>query len=211
MKQIDFSNLNNCVFLFDFDGTLINSEVYHKIAHEKTFSKLLNRELHLSPEEQIKLLLGKTDNEIYDTFKQEYNLDFSTKKAIKEKTNLVYTMLKDLPIFDYFFEVIKNPANECFIVSNQQKSLLIKMLKEKRIIKYFSKIFCLSSMKVKKSYFYTNLDEFIKINGRKIVVFEDSEEVLAFVKKLNYTTIGIENRITKGKLKHADYLIEVVE
>ena len=202
-------NIHNSILLFDFDGTLINSEKYHKIAHEQTFSCLVGGNIKLTKAEQIKLLLGKTDNEIYANFKKEYNLNFNEKQAIKDKTNLAYSMIKDLPIFDYFFEIIKDKTNELFIVSNQQESLLIRMLKEKDIFKYFSNVFCLSSTGIKKSYFYKNLDKFIELKNRKIFIFEDSDEVLKSLKELGYTTVGIETKITKGKLKHADYLITV--
>ena len=208
MKNI-LKDIHNSILLFDFDGTLLDSEKYHKLAHEQTFSNLLGRPLSLTNAEQIKLLLGKTDNEIYANFKKEYNLNFDEKQAIKDKTKLAYNMIKDLPIFDYFFELAKDKTNELYIVSNQQKSLLIKMLKRKKILDDFSNVFCLSFMKIKKCYFYQNLNEFIDIKNREIFVFEDSEEVLKSLKKLNYTTVGIETKITKNKLKHADYLISI--
>ena len=42
-------NLDNFdTLIFDFDGTLINSEPYHKVAHSKVLSMILNKEINLT-------------------------------------------------------------------------------------------------------------------------------------------------------------------
>lgn len=59
-------------------------------------------------------------------------------------------------------------------MSNQDYDLLMKVLEQKGIKKYFDKIFSLPKLGVKKDYFLQNLDLYIDHSTRKTIIFEDS-------------------------------------
>ena len=64
-------NLDNFdTLIFDFDGTLINSEPYHKVAHSKVLSMILNKEINLT-DKQFERYVGKRDNEIFEMYKND--------------------------------------------------------------------------------------------------------------------------------------------
>ena len=198
------------ILIFDFDGTLINSEPYHKLAHDKIFSMLLKKDIHMTDEE-FSQYIGKTDKQIYSIVKEKFNLDFDVDKAINKKVEIALNMVKekDKKIFDYFFDVLKIKKNKDFyIVSNQHPYLLNELLKAKDIYKYFTKIYCLSEMQVRKDDFYNNIENYINIKDKKVAVFEDSNNVIKQVKSMGFTGIGVETEINRGKLTDVDYLIK---
>ena len=103
------------VYLFDFDGTLLNSEPYHKKAHNLVLNEILGRKIEFS-DEMFSKYLGKSDNQIYDEYifslpkvgvKKDYFLqnlkqyiDISNKKiVIFEDSNSVLELAKTLEIF----------------------------------------------------------------------------------------------------------------
>ena len=60
----------------------------------------------------------------------------------------------------------------------------------------------------KKPDFYNNIENYIKVKGKKVAVFEDSNAVLKLAKDLGFLAIGIETEMNEGKLSNADYIIK---
>lgn len=130
---------------------------------------------------------------------------------IAKKVAYATDLLSDdsVKIFDYFFELAKEKGNKRFyIVSNQDYDLLMKVLEQKGIKKYFDKIFSLPKLGVKKDYFLQNLNKYIDISNKKIVIFEDSNSVLELAKTLGIFAVGIETYMNAGKLSNADTIIK---
>jgi len=197
--------LNDCdAIVFDFDGTLIDSEKHHLIAHNIILSELLKREFVYTKEEFSKYI-GIKDTVIFEEYKQIYNLDNSVDEMVERKTLIARDLLleKDVKIFDYFQKLLEIKGDKKFyIASNQDERLLIPVMKEKGIFDKFEKIFCLSKMGVEKDYFYRNINEFISHDTAKnVAVFEDSETVVKSIKDLGYIIFGVETNLNRNKLK----------
>ena len=194
--------------IFDFDGTLLDSEPYHKLAHSKVLSYILGKEINLT-DKDFERYIGKKDTEIFEMYKKDFNVDFDSEKMIDKKVEMARDLLleDEVKIFDYFFNLISQKGNRKFyIVSNQHEKILYSVLKQKNIMQYFDDVFCLSKMNVKKDLFYRSIEKYIN-NPQKIAVFEDDSKVLRFLKELNYVTVGVENQMNCGKLIGCDYLI----
>lgn len=84
----------------------------------------------------------------------------------------------------------------------------MKVLEQKRIKKYFDKIFSLPKLGLKKDYFLQNLNKYIDISNKKNVIFEDSNSVLELAKTLGIFAVGIETYMNAGKLSNADTIIK---
>lgn len=198
------------IYIFDFDGTLINSEPFHKKAHNLVLNEILGKEIVLT-DQMFSKYIGKSDIQIYDEYKVDFNVDFDKDKMIAKKVAYATDLLSDdsVKIFDYFFELAKEKGNKRFyIVSNQDYDLLMKVLEQKGIKKYFDKIFSLPKLGVKKDYFLQNLDLYIDNSTRKTIIFEDSNAVLGLAKQLGMFAVGIETYMNAGKLSNADTIIK---
>lgn len=198
------------IYIFDFDGTLINSEPFHKKAHNLVLNEILGKEIVLT-DQMFSKYIGKSDIQIYDEYKVDFNVDFDKDKMIAKKVAYATDLLSDdsVKIFDYFFELAKEKGNKRFyIVSNQDYDLLMKVLDQKGIKKYFDKIFSLPKLGVKKDYFLQNLDLYIDNSTRKTIIFEDSNAVLGLAKQLGMFAVGIETYMNAGKLSNADTIIK---
>lgn len=207
-------NINNYdTLIFDFDGTLLDSEPYHKLAHSKILSLILNKKIELSNKD-FERYIGKKDTEIFEMYKKDFHIEFDKEYMINKKVETARDLLLDdnVKIFDYFFDLAKHKGNKQFyIVSNQHENILFPVLKAKGIDCYFDKIFCLPKINVKKDYFYKNIKEFIS-NVENAVVFEDDIKVLQFLTSLGYSTIGIKNQMNKENIAdNCDFVINTIK
>ena len=210
-NSIDFSKVledYECI-IFDFDGTLIDSEKFHLLAHNEVLSQILNREFYFSKEGFSKYL-GKKDTQIFEQYKIDFNVDFDSQEMITKKVLAARDLLlqDEVKIFDYFYEILKVKGNKKFyIVSNQDDRILMPVLEKKGILSYFENVYCLPNMKLEKSYFVENLKEFINHSG-KVAIFEDNKDILNLGKRLNMLTFGVETHLIRGKLNgNCDYLL----
>lgn len=190
-------------FVFDFDGTLLNSEPYHKLAHSKVLSLILNKEINLTDEE-FSRYIGKNDKEIFEMYKSDFEVDFDKEYMINKKVEIAEKLLEDesVKIFDYFYDLIKEKRDRKFyVVSNQNENILFPILKNKNIINYFDDIFCLSKMDVNKYDFYININQYIpELNN--CIVFEDDVNVLKFLEDRGYTVVAVKSEINCDRINN---------
>lgn len=190
-------------FVFDFDGTLLNSEPYHKLAHSKVLSLILNKEINLTDEE-FSRYIGKNDKEIFEMYKSDFEVDFDKEYMINKKVEIAEKLLEDesVKIFDYFYDLIKEKRDRKFyVVSNQNENILFPILKNKNIINYFDDVFCLSKMDVKKYDFYININQYIpELNN--CIVFEDDVNVLKFLEDRGYTVVAVKSEINRDRINN---------
>lgn len=199
--MVDLSKFD--AVIFDFDGTLINSEPYHKMAHSKVLSLILNREITLS-DVQFSKYIGKKDSEIFDMYKTDFNVEFDKEKMIAKKAEIARDFLVDdnVKIYSYFFDLIKQKdKNNFYIVSNQDAKVLFSVLEKKKIKEHFAKIFCLSKMLVQKDYFYKNIKEFIP-NANNVLVFEDDSKVLNYLLDYGFQVVAVKNQMNSEKINN---------
>lgn len=192
------------IILFDFDGTLINSEPCHLKAHNKVLKNLLGEDFELTREDFVSKYCGKTDNEIFGVcYKKDFNIEYDTEETKMKKIKYSNEFLADekVKIFDYFFELLKIKGDKRFyIVSNQDGEVLNFLLEKKQIKKHFNHVFALPNIKVKKRDFLINLNQYIDSKGKKIVLFEDNREILRLAQSLGFEIVGVETENNRGRL-----------
>lgn len=193
------------VFIFDFDGTLINSEPLHFDAHKEVYKLITGKELD---DEDRKNHKGGTNRETYEKLKKDTGIDFDIEWAIEEKSKIVLKLLKKEKLFDFFSDIVTTfPDTQKIIVSNQEEWVLKDVLKHFDIAKYFKKVYSLSKLLVPKPDFYDRLFEFTQISYQNAVVFEDSQTVIDKTMQTGIFTIGVDNGYNSKLLKKADIII----
>lgn len=210
MKELLNRIANFDYLFFDFDGTLLNSEVIHKQAHSFVLSKILGKEIQLTNREFEKYV-GKTDNVIFEEYKTDFHVDFDKESMIKLKKQKSQELLlnENLKIFNYFFDIIQTyPQKKYYILSNQDEQLLITILKAKNIFNIFERIFSLATLNLTKKEFLNNLYFYTHATYKKSILFEDVDVNLKLAKDLGLLSVGVENTFNKNKLHNYDYLIK---
>lgn len=206
-----FERLKRCAyFLFDFDGTLLNSEKYHMKAHSFVLSKILNKKYKMKYEVFNKYV-GNIDDFIFDQYKKDFNVEFDKQKMIEMKVETSKKLLesKRVKIFKYFYQLRKLfPDTKFYIVSNQEKGFLENILKNKNIFNEFEDIFSVPELGIKKEEFLSNIEKFIGIKPWQCAIFEDVDKYLKHAKTLGMLTIGIESERNKNTLISADFVIK---
>lgn len=198
------------VFLFDFDGTLLNSEKYHMKAHSFVLSKILNKKYKM----KYKIFnnyVGNTDDIIFEKYKTDFDVNFDKEEMINLKVEKSRQLLKDkkVKIFNYFFKLKEKFINtDFYIVSNQEEEFLKDILENKKIIDSFKEIISVPKLKIKKEEFLSNIYQNLGTKPKQCVLFEDVDKYLKCAKSLGMFAVGIESKRNKKSLKSADYIIK---
>ena len=210
----DIEKLKNLIvdkkaLIFDFDGTLIDTEKYHLKAHSKVLSEILRKNFELSPEDFMRYI-GKKDTQIFEMYKEDFKVDFDTNEMITKKVEYAKEFLLDekIKVLDYFDEILKEKGDKKFyIVSNQDKRILYPVLEKKGILASFDKVLCLTEYNINKLDFYKNLSNYIQFPSSSVALFEDSKSTLEFAKNNGIVAIGIETEMNSGTLEDVSNLV----
>ena len=115
-------NINNYnLFVFDLDGTIINTEIYHHLAWNAVLSIYMKKNINLSYNEYCKNFHININNNIYNYLKNEYNI--SDPKIFEDKNNIYLEYIKNNDIefigdSDIFIQNIINNNKKFIIVTN---------------------------------------------------------------------------------------------
>lgn len=205
LQKIDSWQRN--VFIFDFDGTLLNSEPCHFLSHKKVIEGLFPEKTFTR--EDFQHFVGKRDVDIYQEISTWGKID--KEKAIKDKQKFSLQMLKkkDVKIFDYFHSITKLfPDAHYIIASNQDENTIRQVLKSKKIEDKFEKIYSMDTLKIKKDQFLKEVKCCTSFSPKEIVLFEDSVSTLALGKSLGMKCVGIKNDINQNQKFDCDLVID---
>lgn len=209
IEKIREKQINNIVF--DFDGTLINSEPYHYEIHKHIMKKLAGYDL--TKEDYLKNVMGHSNEETYEQFLKTHKLNVNIEDVVSEKvvTTNVLLMKKHVKFFDYFFELKKQLKNvDFYIISNNNAYIIKVMLYINKCTPEIKHIYSLPDLKQNKEQFLKDLEKNVGIPKNSTVIFEDSNSKLKLAKSCNYAlTVGVESEFNTGKLVDCDYILKV--
>lgn len=191
---MDYSLIKN--FIFDFDGTLVNSDRFHSIAFKKIL-KISNKKL-----------LKNFNYEDIKGLSTEYALDIlglteNIREFTKLKRKYFFDSLKKVSFFKdslKTLEYLKSQKKKIYIVSSSSKKNINFLLKKKniRVNGVISKEDSTQS-KPHPMPFKACLRKY-KLKKNECVVVEDAVSGVSSAKKNNLKTIGINNKKIKSKV-----------
>lgn len=204
--------IKKLAIIFDFDGVIINSHKVKTQAFYNTFKSygkkfgFLAKKFHLnnigkSRYIKFKFILKK----IYKSRILKESLLISDKKF----DNFINTKIKKMYPSKYLIDFFKNKKNssDFYISTGTPQTKIMKILKEKKIMKYFKKVYGSPRSKI-------NHIEEIKKNYNKIIFIGDSFEDfkaaertgVKFILKLNSENYLLRKRLCVEKINSFKYL-----
>ena len=203
---------NKNILVFDFDGTIADTESLHW----KAYNELLKEyNVRLMPKD-IHKYIGHPEIQIYSMIKEDFLIDFDDEEFLKERLKIYLRLVEKENLQPYQF--IKDIFNEYqkehkyILITSQMPNIVEYSFRKWEIDKYFdlNNCFFCNDGKIRKNEIYKDISKYLKIDNigyNDIDVFEDSEYYLSQAKDLKMTTIGIEHQYNIGKIKSCDLLI----
>lgn len=193
--------------LFDFDGTIANTEKLQLEAYNilmKKYGISIGNEKWLS-------YIGNSENIIYEMMKEEFGINFDNEELMKERLGIYLDLVNKTKLkpFPFFMQILdKYSDKKYFILTSNREDVVKNMLTNWNILNKFEKIISIASKEYSKREILENTEKHLKLNKSEIVYFEDMDRNLNIAKELNIVTIGVEHEFNKNKLKNCDYIIE---
>jgi len=207
----DFMN-KSFVFLFDLDGTLVNTDNIYLNVWKKI---LLKYNIHLDLELFNKYIHGNSDYKVINMLLPKCNIN----EISKLKDELFIESINEIQIIDGmvdFIKEIKSQGYSCSIVTNCNRIVAEKIISFCKITKYIDFITIGSECNKPKP----NPDPYIEtinkynIDKSKVIIFEDSKSGLLSARLSNiFCVVGITTNYTENELlsNGADYIINNYE
>jgi len=192
------------MYLFDFDGTLADTETLHW----KAYNVCLKRFNVILKEKNIKKYIGNQETSIYKMIKEDFNIIFDEKDFFEERIKHYLQLVKseNLQPFPYVLKLLENSDVEFNILSSNRLPVLEAVLNIWGLRKKFNKIISAATNNIEKSDVIYNIEQYFNFNKRDIVLFEDSNKYLNIGKINKITSIGIEHIYNIDTLKDCDYV-----
>lgn len=188
------------MFIFDFDGTIANTEDWHWFSWNDAlapFGVILKAA-------QINKYLAHPDFEIMQMIEHDFGICIADKTAFKNQRLQIFIdkYLKEVVPYPHFLEIYQSvPTQEICVISNQRGDVIGGLFDLCAITGI--QIFSASDLKCDKA-------ELIKKQVAKVAnvtLYEDSNKYLQLAKELGCKTVGIEHQYNRGSLNAADEVI----
>jgi beta-phosphoglucomutase-like phosphatase (HAD superfamily) len=199
---------NSFVFLFDLDGTLVNTDNIYLNVWKKI---LIKYNIHLDLELFNKYIHGNSDDKVVSILLPKCNIE----EISKIKDELFIKNINEIQIIDGmidFIKEIKMLGYPCSIVTNCNKNVAEKIINFCEITKYIDFITIGLECSKPKPYPDPYIETINKYNihKNKVFIFEDSKSGLLSARLSNvFCVVGITTNYSEKELllNGADYII----
>ena len=197
-------------FIFDFDGTLADTERLHWVAHNQILKADYGIEVD---HEHILSYLGKPEEVFLTEIEKDYNITIENKEKYSKKRAkaALKLILSQSEPFDFIKEVLQGSFGiRLYLVSAQNKAVAIKILKKWGLYCYFNEtnsFFCNEQFPVKSDFYGKIMDILQTASPNEVVLFEDVNKYLAKGKENGFITIGIDSGFGET-ITEADFVID---
>ena len=180
-------------FIFDFDGTLADTESVHFFAFNQTFGPS-GGPLAVS---EFREYIGREKHAVFEQIKQRHRIDFDEEEACKSKTEAFLRLSQeyDLRCFGYFAELREAyPHIPAYLVSTQELALIEEMLERWKLQHLFEAVITTADNRTKKQHIEMLCQEH-NFNLGQVAYFEDALHNIKMGNDLGLITVWINNRL----------------
>lgn len=200
---------NKKVLIFDFDGTMTDTEKFNYLVHKKNWRKY---GIDLT-EDGYKEIMGKPVVDIKERVKSTYgDIDLDERTLIDEYIDgfIELTQNEELPLFAYIQDIMQNCEDKkLYILSNQSTRIIGACLEKWGIKNKFTKIISLLKEKdIKKIDYYRDTEKFFGATQADCVLFEDTQKNIDDGMSCGIFTVGIKHQFNNPV---ADLIIDVTD
>lgn len=195
------------LFVFDLDGTLIDSKGIHAKAFLETVKKYFGK--NVDEERTIKIIkenFGRPGRYISKLLIDTFGLKITPNEFMKKKAEVFSGMLNKLKLFPCVKELLSylKSRNQLLVIASYSKIDEVRMiLNNFKIRRYFDLIYGFDeSSNVTKEEFVSKLRIFLKDNVEKFFIIDDFHEILIKARGYGYIPIGI----LTGKSSREDFI-----
>lgn len=184
------------VFIFDFDGTILDTECFHYQSYLKSLQDF-NENINISENDFFEMV-HNTDKTNFHNFLKSNNINYDElyqKKSDYYKQNIINNHIKYVGNIDIFLEKLKKKQKKLIMVTNSSIKSIDLLKISYPIINLFDKIYTKEDFTNKKPHpeCYLKVQEVYK--NSRMIGFEDSYQGMhALSQALNIKSIHIRPR-----------------
>lgn len=180
--------------ILDMDGVIIDSEPTHFRVERNLLEELGG---HITDKEQDKFV-GTTDNYMWSTFKEQFDIPLSVEKMMEMKKERFYKEIKNIPLVPNFREMLnlflENDYKIALASSNNRKAVetVIKTFKLGDDIDFYISGNDVINGKPHPEIFL-KAAEALDVNPKRCLVIEDAKSGTIAAKRANMLCVGYQN------------------
>lgn len=206
-KECETLLIDKDLLIFDFDGTIADTETYHWRAYNE-----LLKDYNVKLEQvDINKYIGNPEIWIYEMIKKDFQIEFDDQIFLEKRLGLYLKLVKKnrLRLNKYFEEIInKYPDKKYAILSSQRMEVMEELLDYWGIRDLFINIVSVSDGLLTKDKVLQNVEQYFDANHSRTALFEDTNKNLVLAGKYGITPIGIIHRYNSGQIKDCKCLLE---
>lgn len=200
--------MSSQVIIFDFDGTIADTEKYSWIAHNKALEKY---GVQLTNED-IKRYIGNNDKIIFANIEKDFNIKLDFETHFRKRIALyVSTIIEsNLQPFSYVYEILENFKDKKFYILSSNNGEAIKSILTKwNLLEKFENVYSMLDLNLTKEHCLNNSKAYFGVETSQLTLLEDSTSTINIANKLGTKTILIESNFNKDKSCNCNYKIKL--
>jgi beta-phosphoglucomutase-like phosphatase (HAD superfamily) len=203
-KELMLNIKSKKMYLFDFDGTLADTETLHW----KAYNMCLEEYNIVLSNKNIKRYIGNQETKIYKMIKSDYDISFDDEVFFKKRISFYLELVKSqkLKPFSYVFDLLECEGVEFNILSSNRLEVLEAVLDIWDIRDKFNLVISAATNNIDKDTVLNNTYDYYGYKKGDVALFEDSNKYLKVGMANNILSIGIEHYYNSNSLTNCDYL-----
>ena len=188
-------------FLFDLDGTLVNSEPAHFEAHCRVWRRL---GINLRLEEYISDGVSKNIRDFYQKIAARYCINANLPAAAEQKEIEFLNLIEGIHLMDGIrdlLEVIASHEHKMAVVTAGNSTYAREVLTQNHIYDQFAAIICGEELEMNKPHPwpYNVAMQRLGAEAQECIAFEDSDSGMLAAKRAGIFCVGLRHGFSKDQ------------